>query len=145
MSREVFVKKTVCRSGDLETTALLATVYLMAVTRLTGSEAVRAVLADQLEPLSCLAEEVEGRLVDWEWEVAGLVRERLRLAMVAGSNQGGEQAWAEHRLELYYSVSEGGREGGSHLIHLGQKNSRKGGRPSEIELNGAFPGEVNVR
>ena len=94
------------RSGELERTSLLATVYLMAVTRLTGSEAVRAVLADQLEPLSGLAEEVEGRLVDWEWEVAGLVRERLRLAMLGGNRQAGEQAWAEHRLEQYYSVRQ---------------------------------------
>ena len=93
------------RSGELERTSLLATVYLMAVTRLTGSEAVRAVLADQLEPLTWLAEEVEGRLVDWEWEVAGLVRERLRLATLG---QGGEEVWAEHRLELYYTVREGG-------------------------------------
>ena len=90
-----------CRSVELESTALLATVYLMSVTRLTGSEAVRAVLADQLEPLTSLAEEVEGRLVDWEWEVAGLVRERLRLATLG---QGGEQVWAEHRPELYYTV-----------------------------------------
>ena len=98
--------ETVCRSVALESTALLATVYLMSVTRLTGSEAVRAVLADQLEPLSGLAEEVEGRLVDWEWEVAGLVRERLRLAMLGGNRQAGEQAWAEHRLEQYYSVRQ---------------------------------------
>ena len=77
---------------------------MMAVTRLTGSEAVRAVLANQLEPLCSLAEEVEGRLVDWEWEVAGLVRERLRLAMLGRTEHGREQAWAEHRLELYYTV-----------------------------------------
>ena len=81
---------------------------MMAVTRLTGSEAVRAVLADQLEPLCSLAEEVEGRLVDWEWEVAGLVRERLRLAMLGRTEQTREQAWAEHRLDLYYTVREAG-------------------------------------
>ena len=79
---------------------------MMAVTRLTGSEAVRAVLADQLEPLCSLAEEVEGRLVDWEWEVAGLVRERLRLAMLGRTEQTREQVWAEHRLDLYYTVRE---------------------------------------
>ena len=79
---------------------------MMSVTRLTGSEAVRAVLADQLEPLTSLAEEVEGRLVDWEWEVAGLVRERLRLTML---DQTRDQAWAEHRLELYYTVRQWGR------------------------------------
>ena len=45
--------------------------------------------------------------------LGGWIMKRLRLAVVAGiNNQAGEQAWAEHRLELYYSVSEGGREGG---------------------------------
>ena len=96
---------------------------MMSVTRLTGSEAVRAVLADQLEPLTSLAEEVEGRLVDWEWEVAGLVRERLRLAML---DQTRDQAWAEHRLELYYTVRQWGREGGRErgVQNLGLQKSK---------------------
>ena len=51
---------------------------MMSVTRLTGSEAVRAVVGDQVETMSRLAEDVEDRLADWEWQVAGLVRERLR-------------------------------------------------------------------
>ena len=84
---------------------MLATVYTMSISRLTSSEAARAVLADQLEPLSSLAEEVEERLRDWEWEVAGLVRERLRLASLGRADESRDQAWAEHRLERYYTVS----------------------------------------
>ena len=57
---------------------MLTTVYMMSVTRLTSSEAVRAVVGDHVETMSRLAEEVEERLADWEWQVAGLVRERLR-------------------------------------------------------------------
>ena len=48
---------------------------MMSVTRLTSSEAVRAVLAGQVEGEGELGEEVERRLTDWEWEVGGLVRE----------------------------------------------------------------------
>ena len=67
---------------------------MMSVTRLTSSEAVRAVVGPQVETMAELAEEVERRLVDWEREVAGLVRERLRLG---GELKVRDQAWAENR------------------------------------------------
>ena len=81
---------------------LLATAFLMTITRLTSGEAVRAVVSGDLETVGGLetCDQVEAALAGWEAEVGGLVAARLRL----GGEWAEQERWAEARLDSYYTV-----------------------------------------
>ena len=90
--------------SSLRTTVLLATAFLMTITRLTSGEAVRAVVSGDLETVGGLetCDQVEAALAEWEAEVGGLVAARLRLG--GGAEWAKQERWAEARLDSYYTV-----------------------------------------
>ena len=74
----------------------------MSVTRMTSSEAVRAVIGSDLESGTEMVDLVETELSSWESEVGGLVTERLRCGSVTDD---ADDTWVERRLDNYYTVS----------------------------------------
>ena len=74
----------------------------MSVTRMTSSEAVRAVIGSDLESGTEMVDLVETELSSWESDVGGLVTERLRCGSVMDDT---EDTWVGRRLDNYYTVS----------------------------------------
>ena len=74
----------------------------MSVTRMTSSEAVRAVIGGDLESGVEVCDLVESELSSWEADVGGLVTERLKCGSVLSEM---EESWIEQRLDSYYTVS----------------------------------------
>jgi len=90
------------KSDNLHGSILFSTAFLMSVTRMTSSEAVRAVIGSDLESGTEMVDLVETELSSWESEVGGLVTERLRCGSVTDD---AEDTWVERRLDNYYTVS----------------------------------------
>ena len=87
----------------MDASIIFSTAFLMSVTKMTSSEAVRAVVSDELEAGTDLCDHVEAELLLWECQVEGLVTERLRLGGALANNDDME-SWVENRLEKYYTV-----------------------------------------
>ena len=97
-----FSNLTLFSDTDLFASVLISTAFLMSITRLTSSEAVRSVLSSEHEAGPGLCDSVEAGLAAWEVRVGGLLAQRLG----HGAGDWAEQeAWAETRLDRYYTVN----------------------------------------
>ena len=97
-----FSNLTLFSDTDLFASVLISTAFLMSITRLTSSEAVRSVLSSEHEAGPGLCDSVEAGLAAWEVRVGGLLAQRLGL----GAGDWAEQEeWAETRLDRYYTVN----------------------------------------
>ena len=92
---------TLFSDTDLFASVLISTAFLMSITRLTSSEAVRSVLSSEHEAGPGLCDSVEAGLAAWEVRVGGLLAQRLGLGAGDWTEQ---EAWAETRLDRYYTV-----------------------------------------
>ena len=75
----------------------------MSITRLTSGEAVRSVMSSELEAGPGLCDSVEAGLAAWEVRVGGLLAQRLSLGTARDWAE--QEAWAEARLDRYYTVN----------------------------------------